>query len=338
MRKKRKREHIENYLRTTYKGDTLFEDIFIEHNSLPNLNFSDIDTTTNFLGKEVGYPIIINAMTGGSEFAHEINRELALIAKEYNIPMAVGSQTIALCDDVECRESFSIVRETIGDKGIVIANLSAQSSIDDVEKALDMIKADAIQLHLNPAQEIVMLEGDRDFRGILENIETIAKTIDKPVIVKEVGFGISKEVATKLYNIGIRNIDISGFGGTNFIEIENIRYNSIDFSELYSWGIPTALSLIKCRELPEDLNIISSGGIRSSMDIVKSLILGGQMVGISGEILSYLLHGGYENVRDYMEATTHKMKIIMILLGKKNIEELKTTEYKIIGDLKELLS
>jgi isopentenyl-diphosphate delta-isomerase len=338
MRKKRKREHIENYLRTTYKGDTLFEDIFIEHNSLPNLNFSDIDTTTNFLGKEVGCPIIINAMTGGSEFAHEINRELSLIAKEYNIPMAVGSQTIALCDDVECRESFSIVRETVGDEGIVIANLSAQSSIDDVEKALDMIKADAIQLHLNPAQEIVMLEGDRDFRGILENIETIAKTIDKPVIVKEVGFGISKEVATKLYNVGIRNIDISGFGGTNFIEIENIRYNSIDFSELYSWGIPTALSLIKCRELPKDLNIISSGGIRSSMDIVKSLILGGQMVGISGEILSYLLHGGYENVRDYMEATTHKMKIIMILLGKKNIEELKTTEYKIIGDLKELLN
>ena len=190
MRKKRKREHIENYLRTTYKGDTLFEDIFIEHNSLPNLNFSDIDTTTNFLGKGVGYPIIINAMTGGSDFAHEINRELSLIAKEYNIPMAVGSQTIALCDDVECRESFSIVRETIGDEGIVIANLSAQSSIDDVEKALHMIKADAIQLHLNPAQEIVMLEGDRDFRGILENIETIAKTIDKPVIVKEVGFGV----------------------------------------------------------------------------------------------------------------------------------------------------
>lgn len=338
MRKIRKKEHVENYLRTTYKGNTLFEDVFIEHNSLPNLDFNHIDTTTSFLGRIVDYPIIINAMTGGAEFSREINQDLALIAKEYNIPMAVGSQTIALCDDEECRESFTIVREIIGDEGIVIANLNAQSSIDEVNKALEMVKADAIQLHLNPAQEIVMLEGDRDFKGILENIETIVKTIDKPVIVKEVGFGISKEAASKLYNIGVRNVDISGFGGTNFIEIENIRYNSIDFSELYSWGIPTALSLIKCRELPEDLNIISSGGIRNSMDIVKSLILGGQMVGISGEILSYLLHGGYENAKDYMEATTHKMKIIMLLLGKKNIQELKTTEYKILGNLKDLLN
>lgn len=337
MRKKRKREHVENYLRTTYKGDTLLEDIFLQHNSLPDLSFEDIETKTVFLGKTVDSPIIINAMTGGSDFSREINRDLSLLAKEFNIPMAVGSQTIALCEEEECNDSFEIVRQTIGDGGIVIANLNAQASIDDVKIALDMVKGDAIQLHLNPAQEVVMLEGDRDFRGILRNIEAIVKEIDKPVIVKEVGFGISKEVAAKLYNAGVRNIDISGYGGTNFIEIENIRYNNIDFSDLYSWGIPTALALIKCRELPEDLNIIASGGIRTSMDIVKAMVIGGNMVGISGEILSYLLHGGYENAKNYLEATIHKMKILMLLLGKKNIEELKTTEYKVIGDLKELI-
>ncbi len=339
MRKMRKREHVENYLRTTYKGDTLLEDIFLEHNALPDLSFEDIDTKTVFLGKTVDYPIIINAMTGGSDFSREINRDLSLIAKEFNIPMAVGSQTIALCEGEgeECKDSFNIVRQTIGDEGTVIANLNAQASLEDVKIALDMIKADAIQLHLNPAQEVVMLEGDRDFRGILTNIENIVKGIDKPVIVKEVGFGISKEVATKLYNIGVRNIDISGYGGTNFIEIENIRYNNMDFSDLYSWGIPTALALIKCRELPRDLNLIASGGIRTSMDIVKALVVGGDMVGISGEILSYLLHGGYENAKDYLEATIHKVKILMLLLGKKNIEELKATEYKIIGELKELI-
>ncbi len=339
MRKMRKREHVENYLRTTYKGDTLLEYVFLEHNALPDLDFEEIDSKTVFLGKTVDYPIIINAMTGGSDFSRDINRDLSLIAKEFNIPMAVGSQTIALCEGEgdECKSSFEVVRQTIGDNGLVIANLNAQASLEDVKVALDMVKGDAIQLHLNPAQEVVMLEGDRDFTGVLKNIETIVKGIDKPVIVKEVGFGISKEVARKLYNVGVRNIDISGYGGTNFIEIENIRYNNIDFSDLYSWGIPTALALIKCRELPKELNLIASGGIRTGMDIVKALVIGGDMVGISGEILSYLLHGGFENARDYLEATIHKMKILMLLLGKKNIEELKATEYKIFGELKELI-
>lgn len=337
MRKRRKKEHVENYLRTTFKGNTLLGDVFIEHNALPNLSLDDINTQTTFLDKEVDFPIIINAMTGGADFSWEINHKLATIARDFNIPMAVGSQTIALCEDENCRDSFSIVRETIGNEGVVIANLNAQSKIEEVQCALEMIKADAIQLHLNPAQEIVMLEGDKDFKGILNNIANIVKNIDKPVIVKEVGFGISKDVASKLYNIGVRNIDISGSGGTNFIEIESIRNNDMDFSEIYDWGIPTALALIKCRELSKDLGLIASGGIRNSMDIVKSLIIGGNIVGISGEILSYLLHGGYENAKDYLENTIYKMRIIMLLLGKKNIEELRNTEYKIMGRLKDLI-
>lgn len=338
MRKKRKKEHVENYLRTRYKGDTLLGDVFLQHNALPDLNLEDIDTKTFFLGKTINYPIIINAMTGGSDFSREINRELSLLAKEFNIPMAVGSEAIALCEEEDgCKDSFRIVRENVGSNGIVIANLGAQESLEDVKRALDIVDGDAIQLHLNPAQEVVMLEGDRHFRGVLKNIETIVNGIDKPVIVKEVGFGISKEVAMKLYNVGVRNIDVSGFGGTNFIEIENIRFNNMDFSDLYSWGIPTALALIKCRELPEDLNLIASGGIRNSMDIIKSLIIGGDTVGISGELLSYLLHGGYDNAKVYLEGLIYKMKVLMLLLGKQNINELKTTDYKVTGELRELI-
>lgn len=336
MRKARKKEHVESYLRTRHLGDTLLEDVFLEHNALPDMSMKDIDLSTDFLGKKVNYPIIINAMTGGSDFALEINRDLSKIARDFHIPMAVGSQTIALCEDPECVDSFQVVRENIGDDGVVIANLNAHANIEDVKKALDMIRADAIQLHLNPAQEAVMFEGDRDFRGILNNIEKIVKEANKPVIVKEVGFGISKEVATKLYNVGVRNIDVSGFGGTNFIEIENIRYNNVDFSDLFSWGIPTALSVIKCREVSEDLTIIASGGIRTSMDVVKSLVLGADMVGISGELLSYLLHGGYEHAKDYVDAIIHKLEILMLLLGKKNIKELNTAEYKLRGELREL--
>ena len=335
MRSARKKEHIENYLKTSYHGDTLLGDVFLEHNALPNLDFDDIDTSIIYLGKQIDYPILINAMTGGSSLTQEINRDLSTLAKEFNIPMAVGSQTIAL-EEEEAKESFKIVREIIGD-GIVISNLSGQATVEQARQALDLVQGDAIQIHLNPAQELVMEEGDRNFRGVIDNIEAIVKNIDKPIIVKEVGFGVSRDVAQKLYNIGVRNLDISGYGGTNFIEIENLRNPAFDFTELYGWGIPTAASLINCRRMPEDLNLVASGGIRSGMDIVKSIVLGAQIVGISGELLAYLIHGGYANAKEYLANLIYKIKILMILLGKQNIEELRNTEYKITGKLKDLI-
>ena len=337
MRSARKKEHIENYLKTSFQGDTLLGDVFLEHNALPNLDFKDIDTSVNFLGKKISYPILINAMTGGSALTQEINSDLSMLAKEFNIPMAVGSQTIALEDEEGARESFKVVREIIGYEGVVISNLSGQATVEQARQAIELINGDAIQIHLNTAQELVMEEGDRDFKGVIDNIEAIVKNIDKPVIVKEVGFGISTEVAQRLYNIGVRNIDISGYGGTNFIEIENLRNHAYDFTELYSWGIPTAASIIKCRKLPKDLNIIASGGIRNSTDIVKSIVLGSQVVGISGELLAYLVHGGYSNAKDYLENLIYKVKILMILLGKQNIEELRNTEYKVTGKLKDII-
>jgi isopentenyl-diphosphate delta-isomerase len=337
MRKNRKKEHVENYLRTSFQSDNLFDDVYLEHNALPELNLSDIDTKVQFLGKTIDYPIIINAMTGGAEFAIEINKDLSLLAKEFNIPMAVGSETILLCEDDACRESFKVVRDNIGDEGTVIANLNGYATVEDVKIAMEVIDGDAIQIHLNPAQELAMDEGDRDFRGIIHNIEAIVKNIDKPVIVKEVGFGISKSVAQRLYDIGVKYIDISGHGGTNFMEIENLRNRNIDLTELYSWGIPSALGLIECRELPKDLKIISSGGIRTATDIVKSIVLGAELAGISGEILSYIVHGGYENAKEYLDGITYKIKMIMLLMGKKNILELKNSDYKIVGRLKELL-
>ena len=338
MRSIRKREHIEYYLKTTFQGDTFLGDVFLEHNALPNLNFDEIDTSIVFGNKQIDFPLFINAMTGGSSLTREINKDLSTLARDFNIPMAVGSQTIALEGDEDAIDSFRIVREIIGEQGVVIGNLSGQASVEEAKRAMDMINADAIQIHLNPAQELVMEEGDREFKGIIDNIEAIVNNIDKPVIVKEIGFGISKDVAEKLYNVGVRYIDISGYGGTNFIEIENLRNQSFDFTELYSWGIPTAASLINCRKLPNDLKLISSGGIRNSMDIVKSIALGAEVAGISGELLSYVVHGGYLNAKDYLDKIIYKMKILMLLLGKKNIEELKTsTDYRITGRLKDLV-
>ena len=336
FRKDRKKQHIEEYLKSSYKNSTMFQDIYIEHNSLPELNLNEIDTKVEFLGKNVDYPLMINAITGGTEFSWEINRNLSKLAKKYNIPMAVGSQTIALKDS-NSYDSFKIVRETIGEDGVVIANLNSHASLEDVKFAINLIDADAIQLHLNPAQELVMKEGDRDFRGILDNIGKIVSNIEKPVIVKEVGFGISKDVAERLYNIGVRYIDISGSGGTNFIEIEDRRNNEMDFRDMYSWGIPTALSLIQCRSIDESIHIISSGGIKTSLDIIKSLIIGADIVAISGAILKLLAEDGIIEADKYISELVYKLKILMLLTGNRTIEELKNTPYKVIGELKDLI-
>lgn len=336
MRKDRKQQHIDEYMKSTHKNSTLLEDVFIEHNALPELDFDEVDTRINFLGKGIDYPLMINAITGGTEFSREINRNLSKIAKSFNIPMAVGSQTIALRDE-ESHSSFSIVREIMGKDGVVLSNLNAHATIEDVKLAMEIIDADGIQLHLNPAQELAMQEGDRHFKGILKNIENIVKVSPKPVIVKEVGFGISKDVAKRLYDIGVSYIDISGKGGTNFIEIEDRRNDDVDFTDMYAWGIPTALSLIQCRQVGDKLNLIASGGIEKSTDIAKALCLGADMVAISGTLLRVLLEDGYDKAYKYMDDLTYKLKMIMLLTGSKNVEELKKVPYRVQGQLRDLL-
>lgn len=337
MRKYRKREHVENYLRANYRGNTLLEDVFLPHNSLPEMDFDEVDTSVMYLGKKVHFPLMINAMTGGTDFTEDINRDLAEIAKKLQLPMAVGSETVAL-EEEDARESFEIVRKIVGEEGMVLSNLSGRLSKEDAEKAMEIVKADAIQVHLNPAQELAMEEGDREFKGILENISALTKGIQKPVVVKEVGFGMSADTVEKLYQAGVRHVDISGFGGTNFFEVENLRCPSVDMTDLYGWGIPTAYSLIEAKKLGyEDLHITASGGVSNALDLVKCLVLGADMVGISGELLNYLMHGGLEYATQYLEDLIHKTKVIMLLLGAKNVEELSKVNWKATGKLKELL-
>ena len=338
MRLKRKKEHIENYLKSYSKGNNLFSDIYIENNSLPEINFDEINTETEFLGKKISFPLMINAMTGGGEELAEINEDLARLAKKFNIPIAVGSQTIGIEND-DCSSSFEVVRDIIGSEGIVIGNLSVNSSLEYFNKACNMLYVDAMQLHLNVAQELFMEEGDRNFKGIVDNIAFLIKESSVPVIIKEVGFGISREVALTLKNIGAKYIDIAGYGGTNFIEIEDIRSFRNDYSDIYEWGIPTAKALVDCCNI-EDRNfmIISSGGIKTAQDIVKSLIIGADLTAISGEILQYLMHGGYKAAEEYIESLINKTKILMALLGKKNINELRSVVYIITGYLKEILN
>lgn len=336
MRQERKREHVESYLKTEYVGDNLFKDIYIENNSLPGINFEEIDTKVSFLGKTVDFPLMINAMTGGADELSSINEDLARIARDFNIPMAVGSQKIGI-EYPECKESFKIARDILGKDGILIGNLSANASLEELKEASSMIDADAMQLHLNVCQEMFMDEGDRNFKDIEKNIEYLSKNYEKPIIIKEVGFGISATVSKKLTKLGINHIDISGTGGTNFIEIEDMRNFNKDYSDMYHWGIPTAKALIDCKRENPDNFYISSGGVNNADSIIKSFILGANFTAISGEVLRYLMHGGFDEAEKYVEDIIEKSKIIMMLLGVKKIKDLKNVNYTLTGRLKELI-
>ena len=332
-RSERKDEHIENYLKTSDYNDPLFGDIYLDHNSLSEVNFNDIDTSVEFLGRKISMPLMVNAMTGGGELSADINEDLSSICESLNIPMAVGSQTIAL-EDNEALESFSLIKE----KNLIrIGNLGAEKSLADFKKASRMIDADGMQVHLNIAQELFMPEGDKDFRGYYDNIKNLVTSLDRPLIVKETGNGLSKKVCKKLIDAGVRYLDVSGCGGTNFIEIEDMRDFVSDYKEFYTWGVPTAKAIIDARSLSDEVFIIASGGIKTAVDLAKTLIIGADMAAVSGEALRYLLLGSYEACYEYLKEMKNRLKIAMALLGVSNIEELKKVEYKLTGRLKDLV-
>lgn len=334
QRRERKDQHIENYLRSRSHGSTLLEDVYIEHYAISDVALPEVDTSIDFMGKRITMPLMVDAMTGGGSSSAAINEDLASICQSIGIPMAVGSESIAITDE-ESRESFELVSQK---KDLIrIGNLGFERDMEDFAFARDLVDAHAMQVHLNIAQELVMKEGDNHYHSSLDLIEELVKDFSHPIIVKETGSGISKAVAEKLVGVGVKYIDVAGFGGTNFIEIEDLRDFDMDYSDLYGWGIPTAKSIIDVRSVSDDVFIIASGGIKTAMDIVKSIIIGADMAAMSGEVLSYLLRGGFDACENFLKEVNHKIKIIMALLGVRTIDELKKVDYKLIGELKNLI-
>lgn len=330
----RKDEHIENYLRTSSSTSTLLEDVYIEHNAISDICLDEVDTSINFLGRKISMPLMVDAITGGGSSSAAINEDLSSICQELSIPMACGSESIALTEK-ESRESFELIKDK--EDLLRIGNLGFERNYEDFVFAKDLIDAHAMQIHLNLAQEMVMKEGDNSYHDPLSIIEELVEKFDCPIIVKETGCGISKKVAKRLIGKNVKYIDIAGQGGTNFIEIEDLRNFDMDFSDFYTWGIPTAKSIMDIRTLSDDTFIIASGGIKTAMDIVKSIVIGADMTAMTGEVLNYLLRGGYDACENFLKEINHKMKIIMVLLGVKNIDQLKKVDYKLTGRLKELI-
>lgn len=332
----RKLEHIELIKNLPVECDkTGFTDINLVHNAISSLALDEIDIGCSFLNKKLGSPFMINAITGGPDMATEINISLAKAAQQLNIPIAVGSQKIAV-DNKEFRESFAVVRKECP-SGVVLANLSALSSAKDALEAIEMLEADGIQLHLNLPQELAMLEGDRNFKGLIENIVDIANASPVPVIVKEVGFGISREIANSLWNKGINFIDIGGMGGTNFASIERQRRNLFQPSVFEEWGISTAVSIAEVASLSLPIYLIASGGIRNALDAIKAFALGADLVALARPCLEIILTESESALISYFNNLIYEFSALMLLVGTKSLDELNNIPIIITGKTKEWL-
>ncbi|NLZ53570.1 MAG: type 2 isopentenyl-diphosphate Delta-isomerase [Thermoanaerobacteraceae bacterium] len=330
-RKLRKKEHIKYSLLLEKKlKRNVFDDITILHNCLSEVSLNEIDISTNLQGINLTSPIIINAMTGGMQEGEIINRELSIIAKKLNLAMAVGSQKIALKNQDSIR-SFYIVRE-INPDGIIFANLGADATIEEAIKAVEMINADALQLHLNVPQEVVMKEGRRNFKGTVNNIAQIVQNVNVPVIVKEVGFGIAREEAATLAENGVKIIDVGGTGGTNFITIESLRRRSRVFKHFEEWGIPTPISLIEViKTVGKTTDVIASGGLKNGFDAAKSMALGAKAVAYAGYFLHILLNKGPSSLEKHILQIEKEIKYVMAMTGAKDLTELKKRHVIIKG-------
>lgn len=311
-----------------------FEDVFLLPDSVPELALMEIDLSTEFLGKKLQYPLLINALTGGTEEALRINRDLGTLAARNGLAMAVGSMTIAF-EDRAALESFAIVRHVNPD-GIVLANCGADIKPRLACEAIEMIGADGLQLHFNIPQELAMPEGDRDFRGILDNLMNIVALSPVPVIAKEVGFGMTAETVQRLYGAGIRIFDNGGSGGTNFIAIEDKRGGKFQH-QLDKWGISTAISLAEIISLGLPVKVVASGGMRSSLDIAKALAMGADLVGIAGYFLNILLENSVEQLEKSVESLLYQLRSVFLMSGARDCRAMRTKPVVLCGRTAEWL-
>ncbi len=339
----RKLEHIDIVLKEDVEGPltTFFEYIFIPHYASSEVCIDDVNLSTKFLGKNVDAPIMISGMTGGAPSTEKINEALASIAEELRIAIGVGSERAAI-EDSSLEYTFRIVRR-VAKTVPVVANIGAAEfvkyDLKSIEKAVEIVEADALAIHLNLPQEYAQPEGRASFKGFKEKLMVVKDYLSVPIIIKEVGFGLSYEVAKELNTIGIKYFDVAGAGGTNWVKVEGIRamrgnegVKVMMAQNIIEWGIPTAASIIEVRNAAPKAFIIGSGGIRSAYDAVKALRIGADMVGIARPILRMLIEG---KLRDYMKAFILSMKALIAMTNSRDVNELRLKPVIIVGLLKE---
>jgi isopentenyl-diphosphate delta-isomerase len=347
--KQRKKDGIDIPLQKNVQAkttSTYLEYVQLVHNALPEIDYEDIDTSTTFLGRRFSAPLIIDSMTGGTDEATVINGRLGELAEKYGFGMGLGSQRAGLKSE-ELAATYSIARKN-APNAFLIANIGGAQlakglTTDEVRKIVQMIKANALVVHLNPLQELVQPEGEPRYKGVLGRISDLAKTIDVPVIVKEVGAGISREVAIKLEMAGVSAVNVAGTGGTSWAGVEKLRAEAMKddlkrhLGEMFwDWGIPTAASLIEVRRAVK-LPIIASGGLRNGLEVAKCIALGANMTAMAYPFLRAAAQSR-EALFAFADTVLAELKSTMFLVGARNIAALASSRYILTGALAQEVS
>lgn len=327
----RKAEHIRLALdeRMQLGGRSAFDEYSFGHEALPEIDMSEIDISVDFLGRRLAAPFLISCMTGGTEAAGAINRNLAAGAERTGVAVGVGSQRKALEDPAKA-DTFR-VRE-VAPSVPLLANLGAVQlnygmGVRECRQAVDMIQADALVLHLNPLQEAIQPEGQCNFAGLLPKIGEVVRELGVPVVAKEVGSGLSARAARSLAGQGVRTLDTAGVGGTSWARIEAARAGDAEIGEIFAgWGLSTPLSIQQVRQVP-DVTVIASGGIRNGLDAAKAIALGADLVGMAYPFLAPAMESP-EKVAGRVRRFVQELKICMFCLGMRTVAELRRAEIR----------
>ncbi|NLG96403.1 MAG: type 2 isopentenyl-diphosphate Delta-isomerase [Chloroflexi bacterium] len=328
----RKADHIRINLEEDVLSDltTGLEKYHFIHQALPEINLDDVDLSQTLFGRRVEAPLLISSMTGGTAEAGRINRTLAEAAQSAGVVMGVGSQRAAL-EDPLVAETFR-VRQYAPDI-LLFANLGAVQlnygyTADHCRQAVEMIEADALILHLNALQEALQPEGNTRFAGLVDRIAGVCRALSVPVIVKEVGWGISEEAARRLSEAGVAAIDVAGAGGTSWSQVEMFRQKDASQARVAAafrgWGIPTAESIQMVRRAAPQMIIFASGGLRSGVDIAKSIALGARLGGMAGPFLKAAARSLDETIQTIAEVR-RELQICMFASGARNLDQLQQT-------------
>lgn len=338
---KRKNDHLDlaTHGNVGFRNKTtLLECVELVHDALPELSLDEIDLRVRILGRSLRAPLILAGMTGGTERAQRVNRELAAIAEELGYGFGVGSQRPMLKDPAtlatyQVRDVAPSVL-LLGNIGGVQA--SAMSS-SDVAALATAIGADALCVHLNPAMEVVQSEGDRDFRGIAVTLERLAAELSVPVVAKETGCGMSASVAERLAACGVRDVDVSGAGGTSWVAVEAERASPEDRplgQAFWDWGIPTAASLL-CVARGRFRTVIATGGVATGLDAARALALGAHAVGIARPVLQAFESGGRQGALDLLRGIERELRVALLLMGARDVAAARSRPRLLRGELRQ---
>ncbi len=338
---KRKKEHLALCLtdKVAFREKTNgFENYEFEHFAITEVDLSRISLTTNFLDKKIDYPFLISCMTGGITEAENINARLSVAAHKLNIALGVGSQRQAL-ENKEYHNSYKVIRKNapsipiLGNIGA--AQVVTMDTFDSIDLLVDLIEADAMVVHVNPLQELIQRGGEPEFKGLIKKIKKMVKQIKVPVLVKEVGAGISEKAARRLLDCGVSGIDVAGAGGTSWAGVEILRNENKNYDEFWDWGLPTSYCIRTISKLKKkyDFTLIGSGGINSSFDAAKAIALGSDIVASARKVLQTLDSANTEGVEKMIKNWFDDVKRIMFLTGSSSLKDFKNGKLILRGNL-----